>query len=95
MNEQQAREILGEDITEDGISNSFNYVYYEKGDNCITLDGGFGEDYLEALVWWMKNMKNMKDHCEVCHGTGKVEIQENLIDQPDLVFERVCSCQID
>jgi hypothetical protein len=91
MNEQKAREILGEDITEDGVSNGINYVYYKKGDDCVTLDGSFGVDYLEALVWWMKNMK---DPCEVCHGTGKVEVQEDRPGQPDLVYEKVCECKI-
>lgn len=57
MNEEKAREILGEAIQPDGSLGScgWEYIDWKPGQNGIILDGGFGLETLEAIVWWMQN----------------------------------------
>ena len=58
MNEEKAREILGDTVTKDdelfhlGQYTSWP-LYGEKNDIC--LDANFTIEELEAIVWWMKN----------------------------------------
>lgn len=55
MNEQQARDILKDAIQPDGgLQDDWPYVWWEKGRG-IALDDVYSPEYLEALVWWVKN----------------------------------------
>lgn len=62
MNEQQAREILGDSIRADGALDSVRKFLMwptQAGDrpppNIAVLDGDFSADELEAIAWWMRN----------------------------------------
>jgi hypothetical protein len=56
MNEQKAREILGDEITkEGGLYDLGHYMCWHPTDTRITLDCAFEVEELEAIVWWMKN----------------------------------------
>jgi len=56
MNEEKAREILKDYITDDnGLHYSGHYISFEAGSKKITLDRDFEVNELEAIVWWMKN----------------------------------------
>ena len=55
-----AREILGDDIQEDNrLYNRGRYLYWTSSydGNTATLDDAFTADELEAIAWWMRNMK--------------------------------------
>lgn len=56
MNEQKAREILGDSIRPDGgLFEGGQYMEWSVGDENIVLDARFSADELEAIVWWMRN----------------------------------------
>lgn len=56
MDEQRAREILEGAIRPDNsLSNGGWYLYWNGGG--AALDGDFCADDLEAIAWWMKNMR--------------------------------------
>lgn len=57
MNEQLARQVLGETIQSDGsLSNRLQYIDWEVGDNTVVLDSNdFTADQLIAIAWWMNN----------------------------------------
>ena len=60
MNEVRARAILEDDIKENnGLYNGMRYIYWNPGDYSITLDGEFGIEELEAIVWWMRNKNTL------------------------------------
>lgn len=57
MNEEKAREILGEIIAPDNslISHGYPYIQWSPGDIEILIDGRIDCDALEAIAWWVKN----------------------------------------
>lgn len=56
MNEEQARQILGDTIQPDNRLYSLgHYIYWDKEDSKVCLDGNFNAKKLEAIAWWMKN----------------------------------------
>ena len=56
MNEEKAREILGDTINSDGSLFCLDhYIVWNVGDMVVTLDCQFNADELEALAWWMRN----------------------------------------
>lgn len=56
MNEELARKILGDWITEAGNLDSLtNYISWHKGGYEITMDGTFTIEQIEAITWWIKN----------------------------------------
>lgn len=63
MDEEKAKEILGNVIEVDGGLHSlcsgehFAYTNWFKGDETATLDGEFTADQLEAIAWWIRNKK--------------------------------------
>ena len=58
MDEQKAREILGAAIKEDNRLEDFSpYISWRGVSDCMELDGTFTADDLEALAWWMRNIK--------------------------------------
>ena len=58
MDEKKAREILGDTIEPAGeLVNFSNYTSWKPGEIDITLDGLFSAEELEAIAWWMKNIK--------------------------------------
>lgn len=55
MNEERAREILGDHIQKDNsLTSDSDYVFW-VGKDTIIIDGHYSTDELEAFVWWMKN----------------------------------------
>ena len=58
MNEQRAKEILGRAVTSNGGLQGYDmdHVCYINGGVCVDLDGDFTAEYLEAVVWWMRNV---------------------------------------
>lgn len=60
MNEQRAREILGDRIKPDNrLYDGTYYVCWPAvgGPQTVVLDSEFDADDLEAIAWWMRNMK--------------------------------------
>ena len=58
MNEERAREILKRHIRPNGgLGSCERYLSWEPGDMTITLDDFFTPEELEAIVWWMRNIK--------------------------------------
>lgn len=60
MNEEQSRKILAGDIGENGsllANRSGPFIHWAAGDAKVCLDGDFTAEYLEAVVWWMRNAK--------------------------------------
>ena len=56
MDEQTARQILGNAAKDDGaLDDSENYLIWHPGEDEIALDGRFTADILEAAAWWMRN----------------------------------------
>lgn len=57
MNEEQAREILGDAIQEDGsLYDPGRYIAWDHGENTVTLDDwSFTAEELMAIAWWMAN----------------------------------------
>jgi hypothetical protein len=54
MNEERAREILGDRIQSDG--SLFDALcYLNTRGSFATLDGEFTAEELEAIAWWMTN----------------------------------------
>lgn len=41
-----------------------------------------------------ERIKELAQTCPECHGKERVEIQENRPGQDDLVYERLCICQL-
>ena len=62
MDEEKAREILEEYLTEDNsLYYLHNYISWKSGESDIVLDGTFDSDELGAIAWWMKNKKEAQD----------------------------------
>ena len=63
MNEKKATKILKDFISKDGLyANTGNiYLNWTNKEAIIILDGNFGADYLEAIIWWMRNKINLKE----------------------------------
>jgi hypothetical protein len=62
MDETRALEILGDTISKDGgLYNLGHYTAWNPGSETATLDCEFTADELEAIAWWMRNFKPMKD----------------------------------
>lgn len=40
-------------------------------------------------------MKDPKENCEDCKGTGEVTTEEHNPDQPDRVYQEVCNCTLE
>lgn len=58
MNEQMAREILGDAISSDcGLYDLGIRIGWDKESDDITLDGSFTVEYLKAVIWWVENKK--------------------------------------
>jgi len=58
MNEQQAREILGDyDKNEGWFTNISEYVEWFQQNEKAALDGEFTADQLEAIAFWMRKTK--------------------------------------
>jgi len=59
MNRKKATEILSYCIQDDlSLDDPVAYIHWDKGNNYICLDGGaFESEGLEAIAWWMKNIK--------------------------------------
>ena len=58
MTKSDAEEILDFAIRPNGdLFNLGQYIAWNVGDKDITLDADFSIDELEAIVWWMKNVK--------------------------------------
>jgi hypothetical protein len=56
LNEQRAKEILGNAIWNDGGLRSLEwYLSWGPTDEWATLDGIFSAEELEAIAWWMRN----------------------------------------
>ena len=56
MNKKRAREILGDDIKEDGSLHCLGrYLNWNVGDEEVTLDADFSVEELEAIAWWVGN----------------------------------------
>lgn len=63
MDEQRAREILGDRIESDGRlvaglspkNSGSEYMGWTPDDEIAALDGRFTADELEAIAWWMRN----------------------------------------
>ena len=56
MNKDRAIEVLGSAILDDNtLYCCGTYIHWNKKD--ITLDGDFDLEYLEAIIWWVKNEK--------------------------------------
>lgn len=62
MNENRAREILGEAINADNsIGPSYgHFMEWAPDYEVVILDDGFTVDELEALAWWMRNFTAKK-----------------------------------
>jgi len=59
MNEEKAREILGDHITPQGdlcagSGGNYAYISWSIGDGIASLDDEFTAEELEAIAWWMK-----------------------------------------
>lgn len=60
MNEQRAKEILGE-FPEDNVAYNLDdewtspYVKWDPKDNVVRIDAWLKLEQLEAIVWWIKN----------------------------------------
>ncbi len=58
MNKAKAKEILGSAVQDDGgLYCCGTYISWSK-EFGLTLDGEFELDYLEAIIWWIKNEKD-------------------------------------
>jgi hypothetical protein len=61
MTEERAREILGKAVRrDDGLNELGVYIDWNPSDKQACLDGDFTVEYLEAVVWWMRN-KSSRD----------------------------------
>jgi len=58
MNKEIAIDILKDRIRPNGALCSYDhYMNWYPGEGTITLDDSFTDDELEAIVWWMRNIK--------------------------------------
>jgi len=58
MNEEKAREILGDCIsTTNELYAGLEYISWATGYTHACLDGHYTADELEAIAWWMRNKK--------------------------------------
>lgn len=56
MNEQKAREILGNRIQPNNdLYDGSEWVDWQTSSPSIQLDSAFSADELEAMAWWMRN----------------------------------------
>lgn len=54
--EQKAREVLASDIKKhNSLYNTSTFICWNVNSDDVLLDGRFSADYLEAVVWWMRN----------------------------------------
>ena len=62
MDEENAREILGNVIKPNGMlfMGNDNPCYISWGDigDIVYLEGGYSAETLEAIAWWMRNKSN-------------------------------------
>ncbi len=61
MDEMKAREILQDCIEPDNsLYSSGRYLFWNTDiEEEATLDGRFLTEELEAIIWWMKNMRKI------------------------------------
>jgi hypothetical protein len=60
MDGKKTREILGESIAPDNsLFNGVHYMAWDTNEDKIALDSRFEIEELEAIVWWMKNNKEV------------------------------------
>ena len=61
MDEEKAREILKNCVRPNNeLFNCVDFIKWPSwpgGKNVVTLDSQYSPEQLEAIVWWMKNMK--------------------------------------
>ena len=59
MNKLEATKILGDSIEEDGSLSCghHNYIDWPVGDKEACLDGEFESEEIEAILWWINNIK--------------------------------------
>jgi hypothetical protein len=59
MNEGKAREILGNHIEENENLSSYDiYIKWNKSfPDYVKIDDAVSIDFLEAVIWWMKNKR--------------------------------------
>jgi len=58
MDKNKARKILAGTILANGDLDSLDwYLSWEVGEENATLDGVFNAEELEAIAWWMRNIK--------------------------------------
>jgi len=56
MDEDKAREILGDSIQpDDSLFSCGWYVQWRKHNSTAVLHGEFDAEDLEAIAWWMRN----------------------------------------
>ena len=56
MDEATAREILGDMVKPShALYDDAEYVDWSVSESGVVLDGSFGAETLEAIVWWMNN----------------------------------------
>lgn len=61
MNEQEAKRILKDYLHKDGdLYSAGRYLAWRCGNEEATLDGSFDATELEAIAWWMRNVKQKK-----------------------------------
>jgi len=61
MNEQKAREILGDTIQEDdSLFDNNTYISWTPDREKVVLDYRFTSEQLLAIAWWMDNKKKME-----------------------------------
>lgn len=62
MTEQEAKEILGNAISDDnGLTSLGWYIGWNPWQTSACLDGDFTAEDLEAIAWWMRNKATQND----------------------------------
>ena len=65
MDEERAKEVLGDIVQVDGSLLSSHYgISWALNDNSVLLNGWFSATELECLVWWMRNKWNEKERAD-------------------------------
>jgi len=63
MNKEEATRILGDTIRPDNSLYDLScYINWDIGDEKATLDGIFNAEELEAIAWWMRNIKEGEEN---------------------------------
>ena len=61
MNEESARDVLGDSIKKDNsLFNCGWYLDWPNFNNTVTMDGEFTAKDIEAILWWVNNKKIIK-----------------------------------